>query len=194
MNGQDVYAADEDYFFDLVLWSPSTIWSSLYSYPIRDSLLDIGINATSVFDGWSEIVPRTFGWVSTDPIPSFVEGGFDTLFLGYGVPEEFDYRDFFSSDYIVPYGNNFYSYNNSAMDLALTNYQNAINQATKLSYLNQIQQIMYDDLPTIGLTYDRVCYGYNNDFNGWNGYLWIKKAPSSFWERPFCRVEFPAEP
>ncbi|MHA1124045.1 MAG: ABC transporter substrate-binding protein [Candidatus Heimdallarchaeota archaeon] len=184
MNGQDVLAADEpDILFNITLLSPNTIWSPFINQPIVDSLPNIGINVTLVYENWAGIAPRTYGWSSSDPIPTYSEGGFDIVTVGYSFGMDFDYNDIYNPNQIPPLGNNYYSYNNTEMNWAMANYTSQYTYTGRQPYLDEIQRIMYDDLPAISILNDRAFYPYDSDLTGWDGALWHEYGqPMESWE------------
>jgi len=183
MNGQDVFAEDQEYYFDLTILSPSTIWSPFFTTPIGNELPKIGINTTVQFDSWAGIIPRTFGWPGPAPIPVFDEGGYDVLMLGYNLGMDYDYSDLYHPSQFTPAGNNFYMYNNTEMNWAMGNFTNHYTYSSRQPYLDQIQQIMYDDLPAICILNDRALYAHNTNFSGWDGTLWHEFGqPMEEWE------------
>lgn len=106
LNGQDVLADDQELYFDLVILSANTIWSPFINDPILTALPSIGINATLVYDSWAGIIPRTWGWSTSDPIPSYMEGGYDTLMIGHSQIMDYNYNEFYNPDQIPPIGLN----------------------------------------------------------------------------------------
>lgn len=101
-------------------------------------------------------------------------GDFDLAMGGIGGTGSV-YRDFnalMNSDFVVPVGeeasNNFQRYTNPEADALLDQFKVSTDEAEQLEIGYQLQQIMYDDLPAIGLYYGGS-WGLvsNAKFTGW---------------------------
>ncbi|NHJ05672.1 MAG: hypothetical protein EAX90_12675 [Candidatus Heimdallarchaeota archaeon] len=176
-----------DPFFSIAILAPST--SSSYSpWPtiLREQLPKIGINV-SVFDhtGWAQISPRTWGYSGPFPIPSYDEGGYDILFLGWGFDIDYNPLGILDSDAITPNGDNFYQYNSPEMDDAIYNFSKAYVLEDRLKWAEKIQTIFYEDQPNIALMYPKTMYIHDEDLMGWNSVLWhLAQEPIINWQIP----------
>ncbi|MGC9779785.1 MAG: hypothetical protein HZR80_11125 [Candidatus Heimdallarchaeota archaeon] len=169
-----VQAANPGPFFSISILAPNTNparnqWSTL----MVEQLPKIGI-AVDVFDhtGWAQIGPRTWNHPGPYPIPSYAEGGFDILFIGYGWGLDFDPTGLFTSDGITPYGGNYYQYNNQEFDWAVGNYSQSFAWADRMHYGEEIQEILYDDQPSICIVYNVNLYAHDPVLDGWDPLLW----------------------
>jgi len=142
-------------FFSISILAPNSNparnqWATL----MVEQLPKIGIEV-DVFDhtSWSQIYPRTWDYPGPYPIPSYAEGGFDILFVGWGWGLDWDPTGLFNTDGIVPNGDNFYQYSSQAMDDAIGNYTASFITADRIEYAKDIQAQLYEDLQQITIIY-----------------------------------------
>jgi len=161
-------------FFSISLLAPNTNparnqWATL----MVEQLPKIGIEV-DVFDhtGWAQISPRTWGHPGPYPVPTYAEGGFDILFVGWSWGLDFDPTGLYDTAGITPYGDNFYQYANPEMDWAIGNYTQSFALADRIDWLEEIQDILYEDNPTICIIYPLSLYPFVEGFTGWDGLLW----------------------
>ncbi len=169
-----VKAANPGPFFSISILAPNTNparnqWSTL----MVEQLPKIGI-AIDVFDhtGWAQIGPRTWSHPGPYPIPSYAEGGFDILFVGYGWGLDFDPTGLFTTDGITPAGDNYYQYNSQEFDWAVSNYTQSFVWADRIQYGEEIQELLYEDQPSICIIYKIGLYAHNPGLAGWDPLLW----------------------
>ncbi len=160
--------------FYVSILAPSTCparnqWATL----MVEQLPKIGIGI-EIFDhtGWSQIVPRTWGYPGPYPIPTYAEGGFDILFVGYSGDLDWYYANIFHSDYIIPLGENFYQYESWEYDFAYNNYMTSLTAEDRIFWGNKMQQILYKDQPACTIFYPTGLFAHDPDFTGWAGILW----------------------
>ncbi|MCE7745101.1 MAG: hypothetical protein GPJ52_08220, partial [Candidatus Heimdallarchaeota archaeon] len=125
-------------------------WATL----MVEQLPKIGIGV-EIFDhtGWAQISPRTWGYPGPYPIPTYAEGGFDILFVGWSGDMDWTTAEIFSSDYIVPNGDNFYQYDSWEYDFAYNSYLTSLTIEDRLFWGNKMQQLLYQDQPTCTIKY-----------------------------------------
>ncbi|NHJ05967.1 MAG: hypothetical protein EAX90_14160 [Candidatus Heimdallarchaeota archaeon] len=167
-------AANPGPFFDIAILAPNTNaarnqWATL----MVEQLPKIGIEV-SVFDhtGWAQISPRTWGHTGPYPVPTYEEGGFDVLFVGWSWGLDWDPTGLFNTAGITPDGDNYYQYSNSEMDWAIGNYTQAFVLADRIEYAEEIQDILYEDQPQITIIYPLSLFPHTESFSGWDGLLW----------------------
>jgi len=183
--GQPAQAVKQGPFFSISILAPNTNparnqWATL----MVEQLPKIGIEV-DVFDhtGWSQISPRTWGYPGPYPIPTYAEGGFDILFVGWGWGLDWDPTGLFDSPAITPNGDNFYQYDSQEMDWAIGNYTASFVTADRIEYAKDIQALLYEDLPQITIIYPRSLYPYVEGFTGWDGLLWASSyQPMENWQ------------
>ena len=176
-------AANPPPFFSISILAPITITGGQIPTLMVEQLPKIGIGI-DVFDhtGWSQISPRTWGYPGPYPIPSYENGGYDILFIGWGWGLDVDFTGLFDSPSITPNGDNFYQYNNLEMDWAISNYTSTFSSVDRIEYAKDIQALLYEDLPQITTIYPISLYPYTEGFSGWDGLLWASSyQPMENW-------------
>ncbi len=177
-------AANPAPFFSISILAPNTNparnqWSTL----MAEQLPKIGIGI-DVFDhtGWSQISPRTWGYPGPYPIPSYAEGGYDILFVGWSWGLDWDPTGLYDSPSVTPYGDNFYQYENPEMDWAIGNYTSSFVLDDRIYWAKQIQAILYEDLPQTTIIYPLSLFPHDSNFEGWSGLLWASNyQPMENW-------------
>jgi len=161
-------------FFSISILAPNSNparnqWATL----MVEQLPKIGIEV-DIFDhtSWSQIYPRTWDYPGPYPIPSYAEGGYDILFVGWGWGLDWDPTGLYDTPGIVPFGDNFYQYSSQEMDDAIGNYTASFITADRIEYAEDIQALLYEDLPQITIIYPRSLYPMTEDFAGWDSLLW----------------------
>ena len=180
-------AANPGPFFSISILAPNTNaarnqWATL----MVEQLPKIGI-AVDTFDhtGWAQISPRTWGHPGPYPVPTYAEGGFDILFVGWGWDLDWDPTGLFDTAGITPNGDNFYQYSSSDMDNAIYNYTQSFVLADRIEWAEEIQAILYEDLPQLTIVYSQSVYPFTEGFTGWDGLLWASDYQSmENWEIP----------
>ncbi|MHA1185710.1 MAG: ABC transporter substrate-binding protein [Candidatus Heimdallarchaeota archaeon] len=170
-------------FFNITLIAPASSparnqWATL----MDEQLPKIGIGVELNWLGWSQIYPRTWDYPGPYPIPSYENGGFDIVFVGWGWGLDWDPTGLYNTGGIVPFGDNFYQYSNPEMDWAIANYTATYNTIDRIEYAKDIQALLYEDLPQITILYPRSLYPYAEGFTGWDGLLWASSyQPMENW-------------
>ncbi|MFW9924532.1 MAG: ABC transporter substrate-binding protein [Candidatus Thorarchaeota archaeon] len=180
-------AANPGPFFSISILAPNTNsarnqWATL----MVEQLPKIGI-AVDVFDhtGWAQISPRTWGHPGPYPVPTYDEGGFDVLFVGWSWSLDWDPTGLFDTPSITPNGDNYYQYSNPEMDWAIGNYTQSFVLADRIEYAKDIQAILYEDVPEMTIVYSQSVYPFVEGFTGWDGLLWASAyQPMENWEIP----------
>ena len=149
---------------------------------IAQSIAEIGINVTytDVTD-WINISSRTwlYPFSSYSYIPTYAEGGYDVLFYGWSWDLDWydTVSDLYHSDAIVPNGDNFYQYSNSTYDSLFDLYINEYDPIQRTIYAHQMQEILYDDLPSIGIVYPGKVFGQSKNVSGIDYFLFFNGLP-----------------
>ncbi len=176
-------------YFSISLLCPNTSparnqWASL----MVEQLPKIGI-AVDIFDhtGWAQISPRVWGHPGPYPIPTYAEGGYDILFVGWSGGLDWDPTGLYDSPSITPNGDNFYQYNNPVMDNAIGNYTSSFVLADRIEWLEEIQAILYEDNPSIPIIYPLEVYPHNENVTNFSGLLWSEEY------HPFYKMFIPGE-
>ena len=156
--------------FSINLLSPNTSparnqWSLL----MEQTLPKIGIGITfHESTGWGNIAPRTWSYPMLDYtyIPTYAEGGYDLLFVGWSWPLDLNLQSLYETTAITPNGDNHYQYSNPTYDVMLEEYMAELNFTERLLIAKDLQQIIYEDLPGIALVYPRSLFGFKEGLTG----------------------------
>ncbi|MCE7744772.1 MAG: hypothetical protein GPJ52_06520 [Candidatus Heimdallarchaeota archaeon] len=179
-------ALPEPFFYVDILGPSYSAYRPLFpDYLIRE-LPKIGIGVDTVEQtGWGNIAPRIWGYPGPYPIPTYDEGGYDILFIGWGWWLDVDFTGLFDTPSWPPNGDNFYQYSRLEMDWAISNYSQSFTDTDRLYWANEIQQLLYEDLPAITLFYSVEVYPYDENFTGWDGLIWARAfQPMENWTIP----------
>ncbi|NHK32489.1 MAG: hypothetical protein FK730_14140 [Asgard group archaeon] len=138
-----------------------------------EQLPKIGIGV-DVFDhtSWAQIYPRTWDYPGPYPIPSYAEGGFDLFFVGWSWGLDWDPTGLYDSPAVTPNGDNTMQYINPLMDFAIYNYTQSFDVNDRIFWANEIQDLLYDEVPEACIEYDLNHYVYNPDLTNWCPMLW----------------------
>ena len=170
--GQMTQAQDTEVVevFSLNLLSPNTSAArNQWSLLMENQLPKIGIGVDfHESTGWGNIGPRTWSYpmIDYDYIPSYAEGGYDILFVGWSWGLDWDPTGLFDSASLTPYGDNFYQYINPTYDELLNNYLTELDQNQQILYGKQMQAVLYEDLPDIVLVYPKSLFGFKEGLTG----------------------------
>ena len=112
---------------------------------IVETLNNNGYQINLVIASWGYIIPRTIGHPAlfdgdpTTVVPTFEEGGYDGLFVGYGWGE----LPYLESAYGTGSADNFYNYNNPEFDTLWAEFVGTWDPAIA----SQIQQLIHENEP-----------------------------------------------
>ncbi|MHA1353441.1 MAG: ABC transporter substrate-binding protein, partial [Candidatus Heimdallarchaeaceae archaeon] len=176
-----LHADDEENplpLFYVTLLSPiSCTYRYQWAFLMEEELPKIGIGiAYHETTGWGNIIPRTWMYPVGeegyyDYIPTYEEGGYDILFIGWNWLIDWDPTDRFDSASIVPAGDNMYQYNNPEFDKKLEEYVTELDDSARIAKGKELQAILYDDLPAITILYPREIYVLNKSISGIDTHL-----------------------
>ena len=161
-------------FFSINILAPTTSTARMQHVTLfYEQLSKIGIEV-GVFDhtGWAQISPRTWGYPGPYPIPTYDEGGYDVLFVGWSWGLDWNPLGLYDTASITPNGDNFYQYSNEEMDYAIYKLNNTYTLTDRIKWCVKIQSLLYSDLPEICFFYPVSVYPHNPNFGGWSGLLW----------------------
>lgn len=109
------------------------------------------------------IALRTWNYpigIEYDHVPTYEEGGYDILFNRFYWDLDPDIIGKFDALTLSNFPNpNFYQYVNPEYDEKLTQYMSEFNQTLKDYYFQELQGILYEDQPAIGVIYGKELYG-----------------------------------
>ncbi|MGC9780862.1 MAG: hypothetical protein HZR80_16585 [Candidatus Heimdallarchaeota archaeon] len=172
-----IRAEDPEPFFSIAIICPDSKSSRIkWATLIAEQFPKIGINISKLdIASWTEISPRTWGHPGPYPILNYTQDGFDIVAFTWGFPNiDWDPRGIFDSSSIPPHGNNFYKYSSQDFDQALANYLQANDLITRKNYVEEMQEILYSDLPQMTIFYNQYYYPHdlNFDTSSWDEILW----------------------
>ncbi|MCE7749019.1 MAG: hypothetical protein GPJ51_11515, partial [Candidatus Heimdallarchaeota archaeon] len=179
--------------FSINLLSPNTSAArNQWSLLMENQLPKIGIGVDfHESTGWGNIAPRTWAYplIDFDYIPTYAEGGYDILFVGWSWGLDWDPTGLFDTASLPPFGDNFYQYVNPAYDDKLTQYLTELDQPTQIGYAKEMQAMLYEDLPAIILIYPKSLFGFKEGLTGIDGLLLgAGSARYEFWDDPADHV------
>ena len=140
-------------------------WADL----IEQEIAKIGINVSfEEITGWGGIGPRTWSYpmIDYDYIPIYDDGGYDVLFVGWSWGLDGDLEGLYETSAITPLGDNHYQYSNTTYDTILEQYLVSVDPSERASNSHQLQKIIYEDLPSIGIIYSGRLFGFKEGLTG----------------------------
>lgn len=148
--------AQQNYIFKITMIVPQPnqarqSWSLL----VQENLKSMGIDVGRVVFDFGTVGSRTF-----QPDPSVVkktydQGGYDILFVGYGLLIDADPWSIYHSSQFAPAGQNFYYWNNSQNDLLTTQIKETVDKTARLNLVRQWQELAAEELPSITILYTK---------------------------------------
>jgi ABC-type transport system substrate-binding protein len=151
--------------FKITLTVPNTnpsrqAWSEI----IQQSFIDAGIDAQRVIQDWDTIYDRAL-----DPPPdvaskTYDEGGFDLLFVGYAMgidPDPYPLYHSSQATTATPPGQNYYCWENEENDRLVTLIKETVDDTERLGYVEEWQQLAYDENPSLTIEYDQEVVAYD---------------------------------
>ena len=151
--------------FRITLTVPNTnpsrqAWSEI----IQQSFIDAGIDAQRVIQDWDTIYDRAL-----DPPPdvaskTYDEGGFDLLFVGYAMgidPDPYPLYHSSQATTATPPGQNYYCWENEENDRLVTLIKETVDDTERLGYVEEWQQLAYDENPSLTIEYDQEVVAYD---------------------------------
>ena len=144
-----------DPMFDFALMVPGLDPArQAYAEIVKNNLDAVGINATIVYADWNSAYERALTPDAATLGKTYDQGGFDSLFIGYATtmdPEPFSFYD--SSQF--PPGGNYYLWENSENDRLCRLIETTTDEATRLQYVREWQQLAYSEQPSATLFYSK---------------------------------------
>ncbi|OLS21799.1 MAG: Oligopeptide-binding protein AppA precursor [Candidatus Heimdallarchaeota archaeon LC_2] len=156
-------------FFEITVLSPiGNVDREQWAARMGIELPKIGIGVKEhVSDSFGVWGPRTVS--HPVPPPNYDNGGYDVFFIGYSFELDFDITGLYEKSNWRPSGGNFYNYDNSTLETALSDYVTELDIPTRISLIKRLQEILYDDQPTIPIVYGIDHWAWNNYIVGLDG-------------------------
>lgn len=123
---------------------------------MEQTLPKIGIDVSfHESTGWGNIAPRTWDYplMDFDYIPTYAEGGYDILFVGWSWDLDLNLQSLYEISAITPYGDNHYQYSNPAYDSLLEDFMIEVDPTARAELGYQLQCIIYEDVLGIALVF-----------------------------------------
>ncbi|MBT8172122.1 hypothetical protein KJN74_04565 [Candidatus Bathyarchaeota archaeon] len=145
----------QETLFTITLTTPSTNPSrQAWSEVIQGELQAVGIDAQRVIQDWGTIYDRAL-----DPPPeivgkSFEDGGFDMLFVGYGMGIDPDPFSIYHSSQLPP-GQNYYNWENDENDRLSVLLKETVDLDELEGYAKEWQALAYEENPSLTIKYDQ---------------------------------------
>lgn len=146
-------------------------WAQL----VANNLVELGIDARVVFQGWSAVYDRAI-----TPPPSMVgktydQGGFDAVFIGYtpGLFSPARLNFLGSPGFFAPYGQNYYLYNSTVSNNLLNTYVTTTNSVIRDQSLEEWQSYIYNQVPPQRFSTRRMLQWLTPPFQDMIGYTSI---------------------
>lgn len=139
---------------------------------INNQLPKIGINISyHDSNSWSIIMPRTWYYPVEEPgyydyIPTYEEGGFDIFLIGRIWNLDWNPRGVFDTAGLPPNGDNIYQFSNSTYDSILEQYTSELDYDKRIELGKLLQSILYEELPSIVVMYEREIINARVDITG----------------------------
>jgi len=156
--------------FSINFLSPNTSparnqWSLLMEQTLPKIGIGVSFHESTC---WGNIAPRTWDYslIDFDYIPTYEEGGYDILFVGWSWDLYLNLQSLYETSAITPYGDNHYQYSNPAYDSLLEEFMVEVNPAARDALGYQLQAIIYEDIPGIAIVYPRSLFGFKEGLTG----------------------------
>ena len=120
---------------------------------IENSLDAAGIDAERVLLDWDTVYSRALTPNGSTVGKTYADGGFDSLFVGYAMGIDPDPFPLYDSSQFPPAGQNYYLWNNSENDRLGRLIKETTDEATRLQYIKEWQQLARTEQPSATILY-----------------------------------------
>ncbi len=162
-----------------------------YSILMQHQLPKIGIGVhLHESTTWGNIADRSWSYpfIDFDYIPTYAEGGYDALFVEHSWDLDWGPGNIFTSGCLASRAN-FYQYNNPQLDAKIIQYLSEPDSVLRTEYLYEIQEILYEDLPSISLVYPKLLYVFKEGLTGIDLLLLtLSKFRAENWDDPVDHI------
>jgi ABC-type transport system substrate-binding protein len=149
-------------YFKITLIVPGANPSrKLWAQIVEKSLDDAGIDASRVELDWGTTYSRALTPNASTVGLTYDQGGFDALFIGYAMGIDPDTFPLYDSSQFPPTGQNYNLWNNSENDRLGQLIKETTDEATRLSYVKQWQQLAYAEQPSATILYTQEVVAYD---------------------------------
>jgi ABC-type transport system substrate-binding protein len=156
-------------------------WGQIFA----NSLKLLGIDARVVFLGWASVYDRVLTPPEENVGKIYDEGGYDMLLIGWtpGLIPEPRQIYYGGENFLAPYGQNYYLWQNSTADVLLDAFITSTNITEQEILLKQWQQIYFEDMPASQIMYQAAPAVVNPTLTNWyktpggEGWLYFNAQP-----------------
>jgi ABC-type transport system substrate-binding protein len=167
-------------FFKITLIVPGPNPSrKAWAEVVENSLDAAGIDAKRVELDWDTVYSRALTPDNATVGKTYDEGGFDALFVGYAMGIDPDPFPLYDSSQFPPLGQNYNLWNNSESDRLCQLIKTTTDEATRLQYVKQWQQLAYAEQPAATILYTKEVVAFD---------------PTALLGDPFTAYHYPAWP
>jgi ABC-type transport system substrate-binding protein len=179
--------SEDEMFFPIYFLSPNT--SSVrqqMTLLMYNQLPKIGIEAIVPWEpGPISVRTWSYPFIEYDYIPEYNLGGYDILFTAWSFGVDWNPTGLFDTASLAPLGDNFYQYSNPEFDSKLSQYMSTHNLTLQKEMIHDMQDILYEDLPSIVLVYPKSLYGFKETIEGVNTLLLAESCfNAETWDDP----------
>lgn len=176
--------------FKISLLSPaSSTQRHQWAFLMKEELPKIGIGI-DIHDQsvWPSIYSRTWSYPVGeqgyyDYIPTYEQGGFDVFFVDWVWGLDWLPFKLFHSTEIPPNGWNLYQYSNPDCDILLEDYMSEFNPQERKFIVQDVQQILYEDLPSIPIINPGCIFGIKESLTNIDAVLLsVGKHRAEYWD------------
>ena len=126
-----------------------------WSLVVQNNLESMGIDVGRVILDFTTLATRTFNPAPSVAGKTYNDGGYDLLFVGYGLTIDADPWSLYHTSQFAPGGGNFYYWNNTQNDQLTVQIKETVEKTARLNLLKQWQVLAADELPSIPIFYTK---------------------------------------
>jgi ABC-type transport system substrate-binding protein len=146
---------------------------------VENSLDAAGIDAVRVELDWDTVYSRALTPDAATVGKTYDNGGFDALFVGYAMGIDPDPFPLYDSSQFPPLGQNYNLWNNSESDRLCDLIKETTDEATRLQYVKEWQQLAYNEQPAATILYTKEVVAFD---------------PTALQGAPFEALHYPSWP
>ena len=146
---------------------------------VENSFDAAGIDAVRVELDWDTVYSRALTPDTETVGKTYDDGGFDSLFVGYAMGIDPDPFALYDSSQFPPLGQNYNLWNNSESDRLCQLIKETTDEATRLQYVTQWQELAYNEQPAATILYTQEVVAFD---------------PTALKSDPFILYHYPAWP
>lgn len=185
--------AQDEWLFSVTIIAPgnANMLRRQWGQIIANSLIQIGIDARVVYLGWASVYDRVFTPPLENVGKTYDDGGFDIQLIGYtpGTIPNLAQLYYGSPENFAPTGNNYYLWNRTHANYLMDTYLTTTNLTERDLAAQELQSLLFDDLPASTIFYAANPTAINPDLGGpalgpspgGDGWLYFNAQPNPEW-------------